>query len=73
VQEVTTLRTKNNVSVKRSISYRAVNTIRLGYTNQSVNAVQDNSSCSLCDLYTTHKFTLRAECRISLVLMVGHL
>jgi len=29
----------------RFSSYRAVNTLRLGYTNQSVNAVQGNNGC----------------------------
>jgi len=33
------------------ISYRAVNTLRLGYKNQSVNSVQRNNDCLLWDPY----------------------
>jgi hypothetical protein len=31
--------------IERSSSYRAVNTLRLSYTNQSVNVVQSNNRC----------------------------
>ena len=34
-----------NVELYILKSYRAVNTLRLGYKNQSVNAVQGNSRC----------------------------
>ena len=34
--------------------YRAVNTLRLGYTNQSVNAVKGNNRCLFSD---PHKYT----------------
>ena len=33
--------------------YRAVNTLRLGYKNQSVNAVQGNNSCLFSDPHRT--------------------
>jgi uncharacterized protein YktA (UPF0223 family) len=38
-------------------TYRAVNTLRLSYTNQSVNAVQWNNSCLFWDLHKTHKYS----------------
>jgi hypothetical protein len=34
---------------EESRTYRAVNTLRLGYKNQSVNAVQGNNSCLFSD------------------------
>jgi len=39
----------------RPSPYRAVNTLRLGYTNQSVNAVYGNNGCLLRDPHKTHK------------------
>ena len=38
--------------------YRAVNTLRLGYKNQSVNVVQGNNRCLFSD---PHKYTEWAE------------
>ena len=35
--------------------YRAVNTLRLGYTNQSVNAAWGNTRCLFSDPHKTHK------------------
>ena len=39
-------------------TYRAVNTLRLGYKNQSINAVQWNNRCWFSDPHKTHKYTV---------------
>jgi hypothetical protein len=40
------LKAKINLNyIQKFTSYRAVNTLRLGYKNQSVNAVQGNNRC----------------------------
>jgi len=36
-------------------TFRAENTLRLGYKNQPVNAVQWNNSCLFSDLHKSHK------------------
>jgi hypothetical protein len=41
-------------------TYRAVNTLRLGYKNQSVNALQWNNHCLFWDPHKTHNYALRA-------------
>ena len=43
----------------RPSPYRAVNTLRLGYTNQSVNVVLGNNRCLFSDPHKTHKYTVR--------------
>jgi len=40
--------------IKTPSPYRAVNTLRLGYNNQSVNAVQGNNRCLFWDPHTKH-------------------
>jgi len=39
-------------------AYRAVNTLRLGYKNQSVNAVQGNNRCLFSGPHKTHKYNV---------------
>jgi len=60
----TSKNTINLNDIYRFSSYRAVNTLRLGYKNQTVNAVHRNNGC-FSDPHKTNKYTVREERRIA--------
>jgi hypothetical protein len=49
------LKTKHICFIKELNAYRAVNTLRFGYKNQSLNVSEGKSCCLLWDPYKTHK------------------
>jgi len=52
------LETKRRLFYLWLSSYRAVNTFRLGYKNQSVYAVSGTSRCLFSDKYKTYKYSV---------------
>jgi hypothetical protein len=53
-------------------TYLAVNTLRLGYKNQSVNAVQWNNHCLFSDPHKTHNYTVGRTYRAVNTLRLGY-
>ena len=58
---------------QRLSPYRAVNTLRLGYTNQSVNAVQGNNRRLFSYPHKTHKYTVSQNVGLLNVKLVVHI
>ena len=54
-------------------TYRAVNTLRLSYKNQPVNAAQWHNRCLFSDPHKTHKYTVWAERKLLNVKLAVHI